>query len=228
MITIPEKRIKNVSIGLPLSWPYIPFLFFNSWTAMIAQSITKFNIHIIMSSATLIETMREEIAKKFLEHGDDCLIWIDADQIYPPETLIKLVADLETGREIVGGVTPLKNSGYPSIWTLDKETGLYNLDKDFEVNRGLIKVDVCGGGGLAVSRSVYERIKPPYYERMLNYDKKSLLGEDLSFFRRCQEKNISVWCDTDLLYQHIMPYAISVYDPLFLDWNKLELREKEK
>lgn len=211
---------KKISVGIPLSWPYVPSMFLNSWTRMIGETVGKYEVELLVSNSSMIETMRELIADMFIERGTDYIVWLDADQVYPGETLVKLVGHLENGYEVVGGVTPFKNDGEPMVWSEDEPTGLWRRERMFLTGRGMVQVEAMGFGGVAIRRDVFERVGKPYFKRLANKTGERLLGEDLSFFKRCKEAGIKVWCDTDLIFQHVVSYAVSINDPIF--WVKKE------
>lgn len=211
---------RKIAVGMPLSWPYVPSMFLSSWTTMLGEALGSFDVELLVSNASLIETMREKIADLFLERECDYLIWLDADQVYPPNTLTRLVEHLDNGLEVVGGVTPFKNDGEPMVWFEDEPTGLWRRARNFVVNRGLVQIEAMGFGGIAMKKSVLEKIQKPYFQRVMNKTGTHLIGEDLAFYKRCKDKGIAVWCDTDLIFKHIISYAIGLSDPIF--WVKQE------
>lgn len=73
----------------------------------------------------------------------------------------------------------------------------------FELNRGLIKVAWPGGGGHLIAREAFEKIGEPYFMRIWDEKLGVNIGEDISFMRRCQDRVVDIWCDTNLHYGHL-------------------------
>lgn len=199
-----------IFVAVPASWLYIPTFFFVSWTQMITRALGKFQLHISFISQSLIEDMREGLAKIFLGSPAKVSIWFDADQEYPADTIEKLYDHYVNGYEVVGGVTPHRATSMPMVYKFNPETYKYDQIDPFPLNRGLVEVDAMGFGGVMVARSVFEKIEPPYFERFRIKRGVQRYGEDFCFFHRCREKGIKIYADTDLLYKHIVNVPIGI------------------
>lgn len=63
-----------------------------------------------------------------------------------------------------------------------------------------------------VRRSVFSRIKTELGEDP--FDRKKPLGEDMSFFKRCELLGIKVYCDARIEFPHLQvrPITLDMYD----------------
>lgn len=209
--------MKTIAIAIPCNWPWLPTAFFASGVQMFSAAQSEYNVTLLMSNSTLIDVMRETLAGEALKAGADYIMWLDADQVYPPDTILKLAHHCEEGKLIVGGVTPHKNNGRPMAYTFGNNYGACVQAKEFELNRGLVQVDAMGFGGVMTAKEVFDTIPYPRFYKTWDYANNHAVGEDFCFYARCKEKGIDVWCDTDLVFQHLVTYAVQVNDPAFPD-----------
>lgn len=184
-------------------------MFMYSCFDMLRHAEGKYHLGIISCGGCYLDKARDELAKKALTHNPDYILWLDADQVYPgnmPEILMK---HIDSGKSIVGGVTPIKRlsdkrmHGKPNVWDLDPVTRKALL-RDTILNQGLIKVEATGLGGIMTNPEVFKTLEFPWFQQMWNTEKKYCLSVDLQFFEHCKKAGVDVWCDTDLIYGHII------------------------
>ena len=159
----------------------------------------------------------------------DYILWLDADQVYPIDTMIKLAKHVDDGHLVVGGITPDKHTGRPMVYNFVGERGSTNKVRSFEVDRGLVKVDAMGFGGIMTHPSVFKTIGTPYFQRTWNPEMETLTGEDFCFYTRCRKAGVDVWCDTDLHYSHMVAQVVNLNkSPVCQTYQTAkELEEKE-
>lgn len=193
----------RVAVALPCNWPFVATRFFTSAVSMFAAAERTHEVALMLLSGAYLDEMREQLAESVVKQGFDCAVWLDADQHYPRETITRLVAHVASGRDVVGGVTPNRPHGWPHVWRFANRYGSCVRDEEFTAGRGLVRVDALGFGGVATSRHALEAIGRPRFLRRWDEENASFVGEDFSFFSRCREKDIDVWCDSDLVFEHI-------------------------
>ena len=144
------------------------------------------------------------IIKKFLKSDCDRLMLLD-DDVTPPRETIQMLFD--DNKEIVGarvlfsqphfdgpmscaGIFQGENKPYRLIDTikgLDKEDPVY-------------KVDFLGFACVLIKRSVFDKIKAPWFNHKLSNDGSELIkGLDTRFCERARVKKIGIYCDLRLL-----------------------------
>lgn len=214
---------KKLAIALPLSWSHVPSPFFLSFVQMCLKSAGNYILSIYNTNTSLIDKMREVLAEEIKSGQPDYILWIDADQLYPMDTIDRLAKHVDDGHLVVGGVTPDKHTAKPMVYKFLNELGTASRDRNFEVSRGLVKVDCMGFGGIMVAGEVMDRIQPPYFPRDWDEAMQSYVGEDFGFYNKCRKAGIDVWCDTDLHYSHMVATAVNVnHNPKCASWSQLE------
>jgi hypothetical protein len=76
----------------------------------------------------------------------------------------------------------------------------------------VFQVDAAGGGCLLVRKRVFERIEDELGEEP--FARTPPLGEDMSFFKRCERLGVKVYCDARIECPHltVRPVTLDDYD----------------
>ena len=154
-----------------------------------------------------ISTMRNHAVESGLTQGVDYVFFLDADQIYPYDSIVKLLAH---GKEVVQGFyVTRKQPTLPVHFKEIKLDGhLGDEDNRIPCTQGLVE-QACGGfGGVLVATSVLQKMKYPYFKLYYDDAKNLLLGEDIHFFMELQKLGIKSYLDCDLKFGHIVNGAI--------------------
>ena len=139
-----------------------------------------------MVTNTLIYTARNLIAQNAVNAGFDQVLWIDSDMVFPSDTLIRLSADIDEGRDIVSALcfTRRENS-VPCIqsdltWEV-KPDGWVNTNADIYLDYPrdqVFEVAGCGFGcvmtSAALLKKMIDKYGAPFYPLMG-------MGEDTTF-----------------------------------------------
>ncbi len=204
--------MKRIVACVPLSWSFVPALFFHSWNKMHYYSHNKYELILISSSSCYMDKMRDDLIIAAKRHKPDYILWIDADQIYPEETPEVLMKHIDSGKLVVGGMTPKDMQGNMNIYNLVHGAGIISSIK-IEPGNGLIKVDAMGMGGVMTHPDVFEKLDLPCFTMRWNSQLARYPGEDIQFYVNCRKKGIDVWCDTNLVFGHIKTRALVVEMP---------------
>ena len=206
---------KRIAVCIALSWDYIPSKFFFSYNEMrdYTESTGEYLFDLFTVRSAWIDTMRDKCAIQALKMRPDYLLWLDVDQTYPHFTARKLVKHVDDGHLVVSGITPDRIRPINNALKFGGEKGVYR-DKEFKVNRGLVKIDSIGFGGIMTHPSVFDAIEYPRFQRgwLEGMDNHYRHGEDTVFHEKCAEAGIDVWCDTDLHFGHLSLREIQVYE----------------
>lgn len=152
---------------------------------------------------SLVTTVRDRIACDFLASEADRLVFIDSDVSWELGDLLKLARHPV---DFVGGCYRYKQEpeGYPVVF-LDKP----ELWADPET--GLLEVAALPAGFLALSRSVFERLREAFPARSYKHFDKELHGffhappgggEDGAFCNEWRSIGGQVWLDPELTLTH--------------------------
>jgi len=125
-----------------------------------------------MYNNSIITEARDSLTQMFLNSGCNYLFFIDADQSFKPEDVLRMIKE---DKDIIGGVVPKKRINWDTVSEatkhgvpadkLSKFSGEFNLallsgaeqpedfTKSFEVSH-------IGTGMMIIKRSVFEKLKP--------------------------------------------------------------------
>lgn len=128
-------------------------------------------IYLDIANESLINRARNTLTEMFLRSRSDYLLFIDADQGFDHNAVIKMI---EEDVDIIGAPVPMKAINWERVGAaakagkenLDKYTAMYNVNmsvdqkKVMQENPGQkVEVDYIGTGLLLVKREVFETLK---------------------------------------------------------------------
>lgn len=164
----------------------------------------KYVLGMMIANCCYMDKMRDDLAQDALKHNPDYILYLDVDEVYPMQTPEILMEHIDSGKLVVGGMTPDKNDGSPLIYNIvNQSKGLILKRDDVKPGQGLVKVDAMGMGGVMISPKVFKKMKSPYFEMNWNTTTKDVIGEDVRFYLNCKKFGIDVYCDTNLVYEHL-------------------------
>ena len=188
-----------------------------SWKAPMAFQATCLVIH----SAPHVEVIpinvrgedtaqgRNRLVRHAQRAGAGWLLWIDADMVFPPEALMRLLAhDLD----IVGVDYRLRAPPFRRIGLFlrddDKRRATTLKRAEAEAQKtGLLEMAVLGLGLMLVRASVFSKLPAPWFGRLWSREHFSFGNpdgfstEDSYFCSVARHHGYSVWCDLDLSAQ---------------------------
>lgn len=156
-----------------------------------------------------VPTMRNNAVEAALSSDVDYVFFLDADMIYPHDSLVTL---LSHDKEVVQGFYVTRR-----LPTLPVHFNTIKLDGHLaeESNRvfpehGLVEQAAGGFGGVLVRRDVLEKMQFPYFKLYFDEQEtgKVLLGEDIYFFLQLEKLGIKAWLDCDLHFGHLINGAM--------------------
>jgi len=170
-----------------------------SLVGMIGETKLPMKVHAI--TGYNISYLRNALMEKALEEKADYILTLDADQTYPSNTVNKLVKHIGSGMAVVGGLTLKRLNSRPLVFDFTNSDD-YDL-KQHVIIRGMTKCDAMGMGGIMLRPDVLETIGFPYFNSHYPENDKRQVADDTSFYKKCKNNNIDVWCDGNLKYGHL-------------------------
>lgn len=110
---------------------------------------------------TLVEKARNDAVREMLKANAQWLLFIDADMVFPPDALLRLLHVAYTPGspvDVVGGYCTLK--GEWSLPTIDTGTGTW---ESWFPGSGVVEVIRTGAAFLLIKRHVFERMSDPWF-----------------------------------------------------------------
>lgn len=116
------------------------------------------------------------------------ILFIDADSVVPPESIIRLLA---YDKDIVGATTARRGDeeGTPVGSPLDPN--------DLLTSKKLIKMHTIGLPLMLIKMDVFDRLAKPYFAEPPKEDG-SLIPEDVYFCQAVRKAGMDLWCDMEL------------------------------
>jgi len=156
-----------------------------------------------ISSGALIDAVRNECVHEFLKTDADTWVTIDADIEFDLPAIQRLLVHSHS-HPIVLGAYPTRVE--PSNFIISPTSGKLNED-------GLLPVESCGFGFVAIQRKVFEQLKVPHYvkngEVWNQYFKtgeigptKNYIGEDCWFLQEAIRQGYQPLVDPKIVLNH--------------------------
>ncbi|MBI4737992.1 glycosyltransferase [Candidatus Woesearchaeota archaeon] len=147
-------------------------------------------------------TNGRKIVRDYLlkHHEYEYLFFVDTDVVIPPFALSRL---LKRNKDIVSGVvlTNMKLNGVniiaPCIYDFGGEETVRVIDISEVLPNRFIKIYTAGFGCALISRKVLETVE-------IDYNKKSMAGEDVMFFVNAKNHGFETFADTAVKCAHIL------------------------
>lgn len=159
---------------------------------------------IAVSQSSLVYDSRNRLAEMAVKGGYDRVMWFDSDMSFAPDTMERLIADMDTGLDFVCGLCfsrkePIVPCIYKALLTLPTgETKAipyepYPEGKLFDIE----------GAGLACAMVSTELIWRVFDRYGQPFSPVPGWGEDLSFCLRARDLGAKLWCDSRIEIGHI-------------------------
>ena len=169
----------------------------------------------IVSSSILTESRHRLVAEAVL-WGADFMLWLDADHVFPKDTLCRLWARNVpvVGVNYARRVTPTAPTAAKIITDdaqQDHKNLVYTTLEKAEANE-LEEVSHLGFGVCLINMRVFDALQVqaeaegkdsflPLFEFKASPDGMGMIGEDVFFFRKLREAGVKVHCDHGLSWE---------------------------
>ncbi|HET6455522.1 MAG TPA: hypothetical protein VFI02_14045 [Armatimonadota bacterium] len=166
-------------------------------------------------SGPLLPQMRDEMSILALEKKYTHLLFIDADMMFPPHGLVRL---LNREVDIVSGMYFKKTPPYTPLAARCNDKGQPQLIQEWEDDVLLDDIDRVGAGFLLIKTEVFEKMQRPRF--MCYFDKwEEINHEDWYFCKKARQLGFKIHLDTGLQLGHVGPYIYSQH--AFLLYKKM-------
>lgn len=172
------------------------------------------------ASDSLVSRCRNVLTQKFLDSACTHMLFLDSDLIFTPDHVRFIVEELERGKEVIGGLYPLKQKTLAWCWN--------QLLDQVPDEAGVTRCKYIGTGFMAIARNVFYRMAAAYPEIAYHTDnneginatnggqlrmlhdfwsvgvyKGRYLSEDWYFCQRAEDLEIPVYAHTKVKLGHI-------------------------
>jgi predicted peroxiredoxin len=129
---------------------------------------------------------------------------LDTDQVYPRDTLTKLLS-----HEVdIAGVLVHKRWAPFNPVMLRGTLGKYIIVEDEEMYSGdLVEVDATGTGCLLFDMRVFDKVKYPWFKFSVINEKP--VGEDIYFCSKARQSGVRIFVDTSIEVGHLTTMEVN-------------------
>lgn len=185
-----NKRLR-ITVGIPTASMYFHQKFMQSLMSLQYPSNTD-AFHSIVTGYQL-PFARNRIVEEVLKNNSDYLLFIDADMVFPPDLLLRLI---KHDKDLVNAlafrrITP----HYPCIFKWDADNKCYQT---MSYTTGLKEVEATGMAAMLIRTDIFKSLKKPWY-----YYRDNLFSSDLTFCENARKAGFKIYVDSDLKIGHI-------------------------
>jgi hypothetical protein len=159
-----------------------------SYTTMMTKDVAT---AIINPRSSMVQKGRWAGVKSALEIGADKIMFIDSDQTFPADGLVRL---LNHNKPVVGASYRKRQDEVE--YTARTRTGEHIDFRKFKRHSGLYITSSNGLGFTLIDASVFKKMPEPWFD--VSFENSEWISEDESFCRECGEK---IYIDVDLTMQ---------------------------
>ena len=200
------RKQGGIAIGFPLVDDRVPVQFFTSFACMDKPSEYRLLLPYFPHGPWTgsLADARNSLVQQALDDGCSHLLMLDTDQIYPVDTLTRL---LSHNVDVCGVRVHRRWMPFDPIF-LRGDIGKYLSVPDEEMYSGdLIQVDATGTGCLLFNMDVFLKVDPPWFEFGMHEGKP--VGEDINFCSKARQKNIEIYVDTSIEVGHLATMVVN-------------------
>ena len=158
--------------------------------------------------ASLTYDARNTLAKNILETECDRVMWVDSDMTFDSDTILRLSADIDEGRDFVSGLyftrkNPIKPVIFNRVGYHESSNGLKESHADFYMDYprdAIFEIEAAGFGCVMISTKLLKAVTDEYGAP---FNPIPGFGEDISFCKRCRELGYKLYCDSRIKAGHI-------------------------
>ncbi len=192
-----------LAIGVPCTFPMVPASFFHSYALMNKPA----HIYIYENNGH-IDDLRNNIVERALYEGVTHLIMMDVDQVYPVDTIPRLLAH---NLPVVGCRVHRRYPPFDSLMLrmekIDENTNAYISVTDWKEGE-LVEVDATGGGCVMFNMDVFRNLKYPWFETKIQ-ENGNVLGEDIHLCQKIQNAGYKIFVDSGLEVGHLTTMVVN-------------------
>jgi GT2 family glycosyltransferase len=150
---------------------------------------------------------RNALVREAMMAGCSHLLMLDSDQVYPKNTLTKLLQNIGQEEVDICGVSVHRRYDPFDVIMLKGEHGSYEpLPESEWYDQGLVEVDATGTGCLMMKMEVFDDIDEPWFKWPAD---QSEPGEDIYFCGRARKAGFRIFVDTDLPVDHLIQFGVN-------------------
>ncbi len=148
-----------------------------------------------------IEEIRNNLVEQALDEVCTKFITLDTDQVYPSDTIIKL---LSHDKPIVAGQVHRRYPPFDPIMLRGELHKYLSIPFEEMYTGELVEIDATGVACMCINMEVFLDIKYPWFESLPSTEEhKKPVGEDINFCRKARQAGYPISVDTSIEIGHL-------------------------
>ena len=207
-----EKR-PIITIGVPCYGDVAPEYLedFSRFMFHCGRRMPEYDFDLAIKTKSEQFRARNAIVEAAIQVNSDWLLMLDDDMIInhfvtsgPTDYYSFLKTLIGHDKDICGALYYQRTSHCSPVLMYKSSDRGYRFLREDELDGGLQKVDVAGGGCLLIKMRVFDKIKQPYFQPENEF------GTDIQLCRAAAEKGMEVWADTSIELGHLRSERVIV------------------
>lgn len=157
---------------------------------------------------TPVDHARNEIVRVFLKSDCTHLLFIDADTVPPPATIERLLACKKPVASALTSIYRRDSFAYNCFTHVEEMPDGSKQMHCVEKDTGIVPIESCGASCMLIERSVFLKVKNPWFLNTWNADHTSYVSEDISFCKKVKDAGLDIVADTALVCGHVKELTI--------------------
>jgi len=184
------NKIK-ITIGIPTASNLLHQKFVQSLMCLQLPQNTEIDYNVI--TGYQLPFARNRIVQHALDSNSDYVFFIDADMVFPSDSLIRL---FNHNLDLVNALAFRRTSPhYPTIFKWNENEKCYET---MSYTKGLLEVEATGMACMLIKTEVFKKMKQPWY-----YYRDNTFSSDLTFCENARKEGYKIMIDTDLKIGHL-------------------------
>ena len=216
----------KLAIAIPLIDKTVPAAFLDSFVVMQKPSFIYLRPQY---NGFNIADIRNQLVERALENGCTHILMMDSDQVYPYDTIMKL---LSHDKPVVSAIVHRRYPGFDPI-LYRGVPGRYIHVSDEEIldckdKKQLVEIDATGCGCVLYNTEVFLKVDAPWFQ-FTRDEKNNVVGEDIGFCYKLRKTGYNIFCDPTIDIGHMSTLEINwgTY-ALYKHVNKLQKKSMEE
>lgn len=160
-----------------------------------------------------VDALRDSVAALAMQEGFSHILYLDADMVWPTDTLMRMLAHHDQG--IVGGLYVMRHPPFAPVALRDgkaaegSEVLQYQHAREGLTETELVPCDVLGMGCTLVPVSVFDAIGPrPWFAYANDDEGWPCVTEDVPFCQKAQKAGYGIWLDPTISCGHVTQQVV--------------------
>lgn len=196
--------------------------------ARLSEPLAIDGLRVVQSTAFPVDFSRNEIVRDVLANGEDYLFFADCDQVFPEDTIERLVAQ---DKPVISARYHMRKAPYHAVaYVKHRVLEGPHVYAPVHYGAGVFEIERGGAGALLIRRDVLVAIRDRIGENWFRYQRGPepphdfSVSEDFWFYQQAREAGFSCWIDWETEVGHLQTFAINrSWNDAYLDAQVREL-----